>query len=294
MQSDSTHYQPDMDVDSPADFAADQTPMTGTYSEGGPNQEYAEPSCAWPKAGMDAAQTDSCVWPQAKAYAAANSCAWPKASASCTNPKQHNAADYALADTSMQERLDTGRHATASDQSAANEEQASGRYMHSMSNSPAPEEQGHYGTALGQHANTGAGQYENASGLHRQSASGQDGPRALWQGQLGQPGSPGAPMQLAASTAAMLSLVQQANQPGGSMQQGKRKQAGECLATHIPDMPATLISKTKQRVLLHNFHCCYAATIPTAPASIACKRTTNVNASTAGGVHRHLAQHCHW
>ena len=166
------------------------------------------------------------------------------------NSKQHAAADYAVTDASMHDRFDTGRHATASAQPAVNEDQASDRRMHSVSNRPAPEDQG---ASLGQHAHTVAGQYESASGLHRQPAPEQDGPKAIWQGHLGQPGSPAAPMQLAASTAAMLSLVQQANQPAGSMQQGKRKQAGECW-TQICQMCLLQCKSVRSQHL----HCCYA------------------------------------
>lgn len=233
MQLDSTHHQTDMDIDSPADSNIGQTAMAEGDHEGHAEGGYSGPSCAWPKAGT-AASSDSCTWPKAGTAAAANSCAWPKTGASFTSPKEYHAADFT--DHSMQERLEAGRHATVSDQPATHDSQASGVHTHSMTHSPAAsflEEQGQYAAALRQHA-TSPGHHGSAL-RHHGSALGQHGTgpgqqAALWQGQLGEPGSPGAPMQLAASTAAMLSLAQQANQSGGSVQHSKRKQAGELLA----------------------------------------------------------------
>lgn len=217
-----SEHQTDMELDSPADPNASQTPIAASYNAVGSDQGYVA----------------SCGWAKGFSNVEVNRNDWAKAGSSFNNPQQHASADYVGSSNSPQERRNAGQYASVSDQSCVDELPASDATMHSGSGSSVSPEgqpgaaQGQHATAPGQHATAqrqhaaALGQHATAPGQHA-TALGQHGQTALWQGQLGEAGSLVAPIQSVASPAAMLSLMQQANLP-----QGKRKQAGK--PAHIP------------------------------------------------------------
>lgn len=189
-----TEQNTDMEVDSTADVNAAHMQVPALHSATQSDQGYAA-RCGWPQ-GRSHAEPDRCDWPQGGSHTGTDCCDWPKAVQSFSIPMQQHAA--------MQGRGDAGQHATVSGQSVSHELGLPDGNMHS-GGSPVPSmHEGQHGAALGQHGHTG-----------------------LWQGQLGDGASQIVPTQLAASPAALLSLMQQANVP-----QGKRKQAGTIVMNH--------------------------------------------------------------